>query len=358
MRVNLAVFSVFATLGVAALGCSDTPPTQAGAQTGGGAGAGSPAAGGTAGGAGSAAMQTGGVAQAGASGSAAGDAGMSGGGGGAPPVGGNLGAGGVDVAGAGGAGQVVGGASKCAQSTFQLCEDFESGALDKATWTVSGLAPIIDGEHVARCGKALHIKDPSGMFTHITEKKTFREPDNTYYGRIFIYFKSLPTPTATFTYSHWTILAATGDGPGAGGEIRFGGQMQNGVNRWGTGTDNQAPGATGDWTNIDQDPAPDGMPSHIPSDTWLCMEWMHAGPDTNETKVWWDGAEHPSIATTKTEHGTKLARAKPTAGMGDFILPNFTALWLGWQAYQGGGETFELWLDEIAIDHARIGCGN
>jgi hypothetical protein len=256
------------------------------------------------------------------------------------------------------AGVTLGGDSRCAQSKFQLCDDFESGTLDTTTWKVQGLAPTIDGDHVARGKKALHIKDPSGMSTHITETKTFREPDNTYYGRIFIYFKSLPTPTASFTYSHWTILAATGDGPGAGGEIRFGGQMQNGVNRWGTGTDNQSPGATGDWTNIDQDPAPDGMPSHIPVDQWMCMEWMHAGPTTNETKIWWDGTEHPSIATTVTNHGTKLARANATAGNGNFILPNFTALWLGWSAYQGGGETFELWMDEIAIDHARIGCAN
>jgi len=275
-------------------------------------------------------------------------------------TGGAGGAGGAGTGGATGAdaGVMLGGDSRCAQSKFQLCEDFEAGTLDTTTWKLSGLAPTIDGDHVARGKKALHIKDPSGMSTHITETKTFREPDDTYYGRIFIYFKALPTPTASFTYSHWTILAATGDGPGSGGEIRFGGQMQNGVNRWGTGTDNQSPGATGDWTNIDQDPAPDGMPSHIPIDTWMCMEWMHAGPDVNETKIWWDGTEHTSIDTTMTNHGTKLARANATAGNGDFILPNFTALWLGWTAYQGGGETFELWMDEIAIDHTRIGCAN
>jgi len=275
-------------------------------------------------------------------------------------MGGGGGAGGGGTGGATGAdaGVMLGGDSRCAQSKFQLCEDFEAGTLDKTRWTVQGLAPTIDGDHVARGKKALHIRDPSGMSTRISETKTFREPDDTYYGRIFIYFKALPTPTASFTYSHWTILAATGDGPGAGGEIRFGGQMQNGVNRWGTGTDNQSPGATGDWTNIDQDPAPDGKPSHIPVDTWMCMEWMHAGPDVNETKIWWDGTEHTSIDTTKTNHGTKLARANATAGNGDFILPNFTALWLGWTAYQGGGETFELWMDEIAIDHTRIGCAN
>ena len=271
---------------------------------------------------------------------------------------GAAGAAGTSGGGVGGTAPIYGGASKCTGSTFQLCEDFESGSLYTATWSLQGKAPTLDGEHVARGTHALHITDPSGQSTRLTEKKTFREPDDTYYGRIFIYFNSLPTPSATFTYSHWTILAATGDGPGAGGEIRFGGQMQDGVNRWGTGTDNQSAGATGDWTNIDQDPAPDGMPSHVPIKTWMCIEWLHAGPNTNETKIWWDGVEHTSIATTLTDHGVKLARAKPTSGMGDFVLPNFTALWIGWQAYRATGTTTEMWIDEIAIDHTRIGCSN
>jgi hypothetical protein len=341
---------------VTAVGCSDPSTGETGGTKAGSSGA-----------SGSAGMMsgTGGSPVTGAAGDTnnqggqAGSVSATGGAAGSIATGGAGGAGGDGMAGATGADAgTIDGDSRCAQSKFQLCEDFETGTIDATTWKVQGLAPTIDGDHVARGKKALHIKDPSGMSTHITETKTFREPDDTYYGRIFIYFKALPTPMATFTYSHWTILAATGDGPGAGGEIRFGGQMQNGVNRWGTGTDNQSPGATGDWTNIDQDPAPDGLPSHIPTDQWMCMEWMHAGPTTNETKIWWDGTEHPSIATTLTTHGTKLARANATAGNGDFILPNFTALWLGWSAYQGGGETFELWMDEIAIDHTRIGCAN
>ena len=133
--------------------------------------------------------------------------------------------------------------------------------------------------------------------------------------------------------------------------------MLNGVNRWGTGTDNQSAMGTGDWTNIDQDPAPDGTAAHVPTGQWLCLEWMHAGPNTNETKIWINSVEHPSIATTLTMHGTRLSRANPMAGMGNFILPNFTALWVGWQAYQGT-QTIEFWMDEIAIHNTRIGCSN
>jgi hypothetical protein len=248
----------------------------------------------------------------------------------------------------------LGGASKCAGSPFQICDDFESGALDKATWTVQGTAPVIDGVQFARGSKALHITSSNGSSTRLRETKTFPEANDTYFGRIFYYFKSLP---AGGGYSHWTLLAGTGDGPGGGGEIRFGAQLLGGANLWGTGTDNQRAGGTGDWTNVDQDPAPDGKAARVPTGQWLCIEWMHAGPPTNETMIWVDGVLHPSIATTQTMHGTRLTRGAPSAGMGNFILPNFTALWIGWQAYSGS-QLYEFWMDEVAINNTRIGCGN
>ena len=140
---------------------------------------------------------------------------------GAPRVDGGMGDD-AGMAGIGGA-PVLGGDSKCSQAHFQLCESFESGALDPTTWSVDGQAPVIDAVHPARGKKALHIENTGGSATHLRESKTFREPDNTYFGRMYIYFQSLPTPKAGFSYSHWTLLAASGDGPGGGGEIRFGG---------------------------------------------------------------------------------------------------------------------------------------
>jgi hypothetical protein len=129
------------------------------------------------------------------------------------------------------------------------------------------------------------------------------------------------------------------------------------MNKWGTGTDNQSAGGTGDWTNVDQDKAPDGKAAYVPTGVWLCIEWMHAGPPANQTKIWVDGVLHPSIATTETMHGTMLTRGAPSAGMGNFILPNFTALWIGWQAYSGT-QLYEFWMDEVAINNTRIGCAN
>ena len=278
-----------------------------------------------------------------------GSAGAAGGGAGAGPVGT-----GVDAGGDGASGSrdfstdraTFFGASRCAQAKVQLCEDFESGVLDTATWTtLGGTKPVIDGVQKARGAKALHFTIMGSGQSAIRESRTFPAPNNTYYGRAFVYFASLPTPTTGFTYSHWTMIAATGSQ--VSGEIRVSGQMQNGMSYWGVGTDNRVDAnGTGDWTNSDKDP--NGKPVAVPTGRWLCIEWMHKG-DTNETRFWWDGVEHPSLYTMpSTPHG-----GNPTEPI---ILPQFKNVWLGWAEYQPTMEPFELWLDEIAIDKDRIGC--
>jgi hypothetical protein len=224
----------------------------------------------------------------------------------------------------------------------QLCEDFESGTLDKSTWSVSGTTPVIDGAQHARGSKALHITLHGNGLSTIKETKTFPEPKNTYYGRTFVYFNALPTSPG-MPYAHWTFVA--GAGTMVSGEIRLSGQLQNGVNHFGVGTDNRVdPMGTGDWTNSDQDP--NHMPKPVPTKSWACIEWMHKG-DTNETRFWWDAVEHPSLYTSSTMHG---------GNMYPYILPQFTSVWIGWQEYQPSTEDFELWVDEIAIDKNRIGC--
>ncbi len=234
------------------------------------------------------------------------------------------------------------GESRCASANVLLCEDFESGAVDKGTWKVTGV-PVIDGLQKARGSHALHITMNANGKTAISETKTFPAPNNTYYGRLFIYFNSLPADP--MSYAHWTIAAATGND--VSGEIRIGGQLQQKVNRWGVGTDNQVdPNGSGDWTNADKDP--NGMPRAVPVNEWLCVEWMHKG-DTSETKFWWDGVEHPSLDTVPTtKHGGNPSQP--------FYLPKFTALWIGWHEYQASTQKWEMWVDEIIVDKQRIGC--
>lgn len=232
------------------------------------------------------------------------------------------------------------GASRCAQANVQLCEDFESGMINPMIWSTYGQAPTVDGAQHARGAKAMHIKLGGNGLSAIKETKTFPAQNNTYWGRVFVYFHVLPTSPG-MSYAHWTFVASSGTG--AMGEIRLSGQLQNMKNLFGVGTDNAQ--GTGDWTNSDKDP--NNMPVPVPVDQWLCVEWMHAGTPANETRFYWDAVEHPSLHTTQTIHG---------GNMNPYILPTFTNVWIGWQEYQPSNEPFELWVDEIAIDKDRIGC--
>jgi len=239
------------------------------------------------------------------------------------------------------------GASRCATAHLQLCEDFESGRLDPAVWTALGVAPVIDDQRAARGRRALHVKIDGNGLSAIAETRTFPAPNDTYFGRLFVYFQSLPRPAAGFPYAHWTFAAASGTG--VKGEVRLSGQLQNGVNLFGVGTDSlDDPRGSGDWTNPDRDPGPNGTPTPVPTGQWLCIEWMHDGAH-DQTRFWWDAVEHPSLATTP---------ATPHLGNAGvpFTLPAFTRLWVGWQEYQKTTEPFELWIDEVAVDAARIGC--
>jgi hypothetical protein len=234
------------------------------------------------------------------------------------------------------------GPSRCAQADVLLCEDFESGTLDTSVWQVSGDMPVIDGVQKARGEKALHITKTGSGLSYIRETKTFPAPNNTYWGRLFVYFDKLPTSPG-MSYAHWTFAAASGTG--VQGEIRLSGQLSQGNNLFGVGTDSGgSPDGTGDWTNSDQDP--NGMPSAVPTQEWLCIEWMHKG-DTNETRFFWDAVEHPSLYTSATMHG---------GNNNPYLLPELTNLWIGWQEYQSSTETFEMWVDEIIVDKERIGC--
>jgi hypothetical protein len=300
----------------------------------GGAGTGGSAAGsGATGGAGS-----GGETTAGAGGNAAGGKGGSSGGAGKGGTGGKAGTGGGAAGGAGGFStdrDEFFGASRCS-SEFSLCEDFEQTSLNTTRWRVQGPAPTIDSTRAARGMRSAHFHTEDNGLSLIHATSIFPAANNTYWGRMFVYFDTMPTAPM---WAHWTIAAAVGSGNEA--EIRVGGQWDGMENRFGVGTDH---GPTGDWTNLDEDP---GDP--VPVDTWVCVEWLHKG-DTNETRFYWDGVEHPSLHTTATEHGGTQSE--------DYLMPEFESVFVGWWLYQAGTTPpeFDVWIDEVALDGERIGC--
>jgi hypothetical protein len=320
------------------LGCStSTPPV-------GGPTGGSPGAGGASGpGVGGAGPSSGGTGDGGALGPNGGSSASSGGvgspsGGQAGAVGGTNAAGGMPESGGNGAGFF--GDSRCESSGLRLCDGFESGNIDTALWQVqssAGNVVEITSEQAARGTNSIHIRTNNG-YGYLQNRSFFPAPQNSYFGRMFLRVKRF----STVEWAHWTIGEAAGTGDGS--VIRVGGQYRTdlGKNRWGVGSDG---GPTGDWTTHDTDPA--GQPEEPPTDAWVCLEWEHRG-EGNVTRFFVDGEEHPSLATSTTEHGGTASA--------DYVLPEVESFWFGFWQYQADPEPFDVWIDELSLHDERIGC--
>ncbi|MFV8752385.1 hypothetical protein ACNOYE_17710 [Nannocystaceae bacterium ST9] len=233
------------------------------------------------------------------------------------------------------------GESRCDAAGVLFCEDFEAAAIDGEAWEIQGEAPTLDAARSARGAQSLHVHTEANGLSLLRHTASFPVAENVYWGRMFVWIDALPSAP---DWAHWTLVGA--DGPDLPGEIRVGGQYHafEARNLFGVGTDG---GATGDWTWLDGDP--EGAALSVPTQAWVCLEWLHDGQN-HVTEFYWDAVEHPSLATSASEHG-----GNPDA---EYLLPTFDSVWVGWWLYQGAPspDHYDVWIDEVALDGIRIGC--
>jgi hypothetical protein len=277
-----------------------------------------------------------------AGGSAGGSAGGAGGGGGS--AGAPLDAGAdlvvIDAAGETGPGGDAAGA--CTTQGTELCEDFESGAIDPKIWgthATTGTSLTVDGVHVHGGTHALHVKMVAGGqgTAQITDAVTFPAKSNTFYTRAYFYF-SPDLPADHMGGFHMAYLLATGNndlgfveaGLGSAGNKQYLGYSEY----YGDGPDVHQHGPT--FTEFGPD-----SPTTIVPERWICLELMQGGDSTTtHRRIWVDGQELP-------EQVSDYSDRKP---------PQFSLMSIGVLQYHTTPILTDVWVDDVRVSSARIGC--
>jgi len=289
--------------------------------------------GGMAGGAGAAASGhsgAGGGVESGGSAGSLGGAGSAGATGGTATTGGGGGSGNANGNGNGGS-EALG----CAAGKYLLCEDFETTAVGEvpAGWTKQGSAGVTEAS-------AAGGKRSLAITAAANGSRRMRHPGailgSQHWGRIR-YKVQLPVPDA---FVHSTLVALQGNGPTRGAEeVRVVDTVKNSS---GNGSKHQflynvqaSNGEFGKGSSYDY--SFDGA--------WHCAEW-HLDAATQTYEFFFEGTRLNSISFTN-------GAGKYT---GSEIPTSIEEIRVGWNNYQSAPPGFTAWIDDVALDLARIGC--
>ena len=257
---------------------------------------------------------------------------------------GGAGTGGVQGVGGAGGSAGMGGPSLCATGRYIVCEGFETTAVGNNAapvgWARAGAVDVIaDAGNVYRGAHAMRIDAaPSGPRRITLAGAPVAALGGSHWGRIF-YKVQTPAPKPSSGVVHSTLVAGAAVSPVSGNiEVRVVDTVEDTTGHhqflYNVQPDTRAEFGTGsayDWTY-------DGK--------WHCAEW-HVDYATQSYHFYFDGSELTSIAITN--------------GAGNFtnseIPAVFNSLSVGWNNYQTSTPGFVAWIDEVAMDLSRIGCG-
>jgi len=235
-----------------------------------------------------------------------------------------------------------GGGSGGAPIALLLDEGFETsteGELpDPAIWTPAIFGGTIDVTTArAHSGQqSMHIVSPSGSYESFVQTSApFPVANNSFWGRLWFYLEgTMPTD-----FVHWTVMEARG--VETNNRVRYGGTNNADSN-----------GFYGHWflfnvetQGMGEIALDDDANPPVPAGEWICMEWQYAGqPGQNEARLFWNGEERPDV------------HAAPDFFQGQYAMPTFDRLYIGWAIYQDISTPYEVWIDDVAVAEERIHC--
>ncbi|GGM17574.1 hydrolase [Micromonospora yangpuensis] len=222
-----------------------------------------------------------------------------------------------------------------------LCDGFENqaGATPSGDWAVvspdcSGTGTATIDPTTAHSGsRSVRINGTAGYCNHVFVRSTrnLSGLGSVRYGRIWVrHTTAQPT--------EHTTMVAMADAADGNRDLRLGGQ--NGALQWNRASD--------DATLPEQSPAGVAQSLPLPTNRWVCVEFMVDG-SAGQLRTWVDGTAVAGLAADGT----------PTHDIdGQWYnrtwRPQLTDLKLGWESYGGGADT--LWYDDVALGSTRIGC--
>jgi hypothetical protein len=245
--------------------------------------------------------------------------------------------------GSGGGGAQGGGGSGGAPIALLLNEGFETsteGELpDPTIWEPAISSNGVIDVTTARAhsgAKSMHVVSPSGSYeSFVRTTAPFPVANNSFWGRLWFYIEStMPTD-----FVHWTVMEARGIE--TNNRIRYGGINNADSN-----------GFYGHWflfnvetQGMGEIALDDSSTPPVPAGEWICMEWQYAGqPGQNEARLFWNGEERPDV------------HAGPDFFQGNYTMPTFDRLYVGWAIYQNISMPYEVWIDDVAVAEERIFC--
>ncbi len=246
------------------------------------------------------------------------------------------------------------GPPRCGSLDALFCDDFEDdpvgGAPDAPGWVIEAIGGgevQVTDEDAGRGSRALRIRTDND-FSRGWARQESIFPREQFYARV-LFRVVAPGPQA---FVHWDLVEAIGrDAPGEPlKRMRIGGvSLRNDMN-----TDfifNRF------FFNFEMNPRPAGFDEFTQEQVdspnlawgdWHCVETFYDTP-SDTVLMWYDGVERVRFERTAV------------GGSGDgrtADLPVFDGVNLGWTIYQSIDTPFTVYLDEVALDDERIGCGN
>jgi len=233
-----------------------------------------------------------------------------------------------------------GGSDAGPPANARIFDDFESyavGAKPGTPWnsvTSNQGSLAIDTTHVRSGSKAIKFTIPamagdSSALLETTSSKLFPVPDQKLYGRMMIYSPKIPGSR------HWTMIRGTGPILGGTDTVKYGFGINNG-NYW--QSEYFKPNGFLDYGYQDF-----AMLTSPPENKWACVEWFMDGVN-RILRLWVDSVSIDSASVTQEKNPK-------------WFGPAFNYVNIGIDSYNPGTSIKnELWVDDVAFGHQRIGC--